>query len=271
MNLLPEVIERDGQPITTSRAVAECFGKQHFHVVRDIESIKEQLAASKLRALELANPKLDSLKNDGSEFFYANFMQETYIDAQGKARPYYIMTKDGFTLLAMGFTGAKALQFKIAYINAFIRMERLLAGNQLTASAEVLQSIERRLSALEQPRTVKPPRELQEIGTIFLEALNHAIDSGQYYIRFKGKPIKEKGDRELLGIRGLYTTAFVAKTAYKIYAEYDKNPLPRLKLWAILEQIGTIEPRDATPMKIKFDTNTSAVIYIQNQKIGGGV
>lgn len=259
MNLLPEVIERDGQPITTSRAVAECFGKRHDHVIRDIENIKEQLAGL----------KLSSLKNDGSEFFYANFIQVTYTDVRGRTQPQYIITKDGFMLLT--FTGAKALQFKIAYINAFNRMERLLAGNQITASAEVLQSIERRLSALEQPRTVKPPRELQEIGAIFLEALNHAIDSGQYYIRFKGKPIKEKGDRELLGIRGLYTTAFVAKTAYKIYAEYDKNPLPRLKLWAILEQIGTIEPRDATPMKINFDTNKWASIHIQNQKIGGGV
>ena len=271
MNLLPEVIERDGQPITTSRAVAECFGKQHKHVMRDIETIKEQLISTNLWRLESTGPKLGSLKNDGSEFFYANFIQSTYTDDRGRTQPQYIMTKDGFTLLAMGFTGAKALQFKIAYINAFNRMERLLAGNQLTTSAEVLQSIERRLSALEQPRTVKPPRELQEIGAIFLEALNHAIDSGQYYIRFKGKPIKEKGDRELLGIRGLYTTAFVAKTAYKIYAEYDKNPLPRLKLWAILEQIGTIEPRDATPMTINFDTNRWAAIYIQNQKIGGGV
>ena len=86
--------------VVSSRKVAEVFEKLHKHVM---ESIRE----------------LDCEE----EFNESNFRPVEYRDAKGEMRPEYLITRDGFTLLAMGFTGAKAMQWKIKYIEAFNKME----------------------------------------------------------------------------------------------------------------------------------------------------
>ena len=132
---LIQICEYNGEAVTTSRAVAEQFGKQHTHVIRDIEEIISQLSQSKIG---LAEPKIGLSSTE--DFAEHNFIEAEYTDAQGKPRKQYILTRDGFTLLAMGFTGAKAMQFKVAYINAFNRMESIISGeNRLgTAKQEAL-------------------------------------------------------------------------------------------------------------------------------------
>jgi Rha family phage regulatory protein len=85
--------------------VADHFGKRHNNVLRDI------------RDLEIPE-----------EFRLLNFEQSSYFNEQNKEQPAVDMTRDGFTLLAMGFTGPKAMQFKIAYLEAFNRMETELQG-----------------------------------------------------------------------------------------------------------------------------------------------
>lgn len=97
--------------VCTSRAVAEIFNKRHDHVLRDIENILENLG----------DPK----------FGGTYFMKSTYKSEQNKKFPEFLLTRDGFALLAMGFTGKKALQFKIAYINRFNEMEHALKDRQL--------------------------------------------------------------------------------------------------------------------------------------------
>ena len=93
------------QIVTDSRTVADSFEKRHDHVLRDIENLKI------------------SLPNFGEMFF-----QTETPDLSGRGRMYktYIMNRDGFTLLAMGFTGAKAMQWKLKYIEAFNEMEKKL-------------------------------------------------------------------------------------------------------------------------------------------------
>ncbi len=95
----------NGVPTTTSLDVALHFGKRHDNVVRAIESLLPQL------------PPVTRL----------NFEASDYTDATGRALPMYRLTRDGFTLLAMGFTGARALEFKLDYLDAFNRMEAELA------------------------------------------------------------------------------------------------------------------------------------------------
>lgn len=104
------------QALTTSLKVAEHFEKRHDHVVRDIENIIEQMASVS------QNPNLGN----------AQMFQKTTYQAEtgGRRYPMYLMNRDGFTLLAMGFTGAKALQFKLDYINAFNTMEQILLNQQ---------------------------------------------------------------------------------------------------------------------------------------------
>lgn len=95
------VIMHNKQAVTTSLRVAEVFGKDHKNVIQSIENLAAEKSAAKF------------------------FAEATY-DNRGKQYPMYYMNRDGFTLLAMGFTGKKALQFKIKYIQAFNSMEATL-------------------------------------------------------------------------------------------------------------------------------------------------
>jgi Rha family phage regulatory protein len=63
-----------------------------------------------------------------AHFNAINFEAVEFTDAKGEQRPAYRITRDGFTLLAMGFTGKRALAFKLAYIEAFNKMEAALRG-----------------------------------------------------------------------------------------------------------------------------------------------
>lgn len=103
--IVPVVSIVNNHPITTSLNVAEVFGKQHRNVMRDI------------KALDVPQ-----------EFHTLNFEHITYRDARGRIQSAYNLTRDGFTILVMGFTGKKAMQFKLAYIDAFNAMEAKLHG-----------------------------------------------------------------------------------------------------------------------------------------------
>lgn len=94
--------ECNGRAFCSSRQMAEEFGKQHDNVLRDIR-------------------ELDCSK----EFFALNFEESNY-KSRGKKFPEYLMTKDGFTFLAMGYRGKKAAKFKEAYIRRFNEMEHFI-------------------------------------------------------------------------------------------------------------------------------------------------
>ena len=118
-------IEND-QLITDSRNVAEVFGKQHGHVLRDIQNIQKDAS------------------NFGEMFF-----ESTMPDSYGRQQRVYLMNRDGFTLLAMGFTGKDAMQWKLKYIDAFNRLEK--AWNSPEAvMARALQFANERLEAVSQ-------------------------------------------------------------------------------------------------------------------------
>ena len=89
----------------TSLDVAETFEKEHKHVLRNIR----ELACS-------------------DEFRQSNFGPSSYVNEQNKKQPMVIMTRNGFTLLAMGYTGELAIKFKEAYIKQFNAMEKALRG-----------------------------------------------------------------------------------------------------------------------------------------------
>ena len=89
----------------TSLQVAEAFGRNHFDVLRDIRN----LAVSQ-------------------EFTDINFYASGYTDSTGRILSMHRLTRDGFMILAMGYTGAKAMALKEAYIAEFNRMEAELAN-----------------------------------------------------------------------------------------------------------------------------------------------
>lgn len=98
---------KNNQAVTTSLMVADAFGKHHKNVIQAIENL-------------LA--KDNELKNE----LVAMFHKGNYVDVKGEKRPMYYMNRDGFSLLVMGFTGKKALEWKLKYIEAFNQMESLL-------------------------------------------------------------------------------------------------------------------------------------------------
>ena len=91
------------QVLTNSLLVSEKFGKEHNKVIRDIQNL-----------------------SCSDEFRAANFGVSSYISLQNKELPMYVMTKDGFSFLVMGYTGVKAGMFKEEYIKAFNKMEETI-------------------------------------------------------------------------------------------------------------------------------------------------
>ena len=107
--------------LVDSRMIAEVFEKEHFHVMRDIDAlVKVDIGESKSGCTEEEPYSVSGLSLD---FIKANFFKSAYTDVQNKKRPCYLLTRDGFTVLAMGYTGKKAMAFKEAYIRRFNEME----------------------------------------------------------------------------------------------------------------------------------------------------
>lgn len=104
----PTLLMADGQPTATSLQVAEHFGKRHTHVLRAIRKLAAELP------------------DEHKPIF--GLMFQTVEVGQGAVRqePIFHMNRDGFSLLAMGFTGKEALRWKLAYITAFNAMEAKL-------------------------------------------------------------------------------------------------------------------------------------------------
>lgn len=97
---------KSGKDVTTSLIVADVFGKEHKNVLRDIK----ELTCSR-------------------EFRERNFALSSYKNLQGKEMPMYEITKDGFSFLAMGFTGEKAGEFKEKFIVEFNKRDSLLKND----------------------------------------------------------------------------------------------------------------------------------------------
>lgn len=102
-----KIVGKEEVTVVTSLDVAETFGKEHYHVIEDIREI----------ASKISTPEFSGL-----------FYETEYKASNGKKNPMYYMNRDGFTLLVMGYTGEKAMQFKMAYIKQFNAMEKALIG-----------------------------------------------------------------------------------------------------------------------------------------------
>ncbi len=92
----------DGEAVTTSLLVAEKFNKRHDTVIRKIENLSQET------------------------FTRLKIAVSDYVDQSGKANKMYLLNRDAFSFVAMGFTGKKADQWKLAFIDGFNRMEQHL-------------------------------------------------------------------------------------------------------------------------------------------------
>ena len=152
LQLNPEyqLYEKDGQPFCDSLQIAETFGKRHDHVIRDIETSLSVFQ-------EIGTPK----------FGESNFTKDAYISLQNKKQPKYLLTKDGFAYITMGFTGKKAAIFKIDYITRFNDMESFIKS-LLTAKLEHPTWTEAIMMSHEEPKHYHFSNEANMINRIVL-------------------------------------------------------------------------------------------------------
>lgn len=137
MNNLINIFENNGQLVASSRQVAGDFEKEHRNVTQGIESLIKELG--------------------GAEKSADLFIKSEYQHEQNKQMyKEYLLTRDGFSLLVMGFTGSKATQWKLKYIEAFNKMEQeLIKQNKPTCIEDVL------ITSLKEMKDVK--KQLQEV------------------------------------------------------------------------------------------------------------
>lgn len=127
---MSELIEmKNGTMTVTSKQISENFGKVHRQVMRDIRELSAKLG----------------------DLGESNFVLSSYTSEQNKVLPCYNITRDGFSLLVMGFTGDEALTWKVKYLQAFNKMEAMLIGGHSTS---VMQSLNEAMRLMEQDQSV---------------------------------------------------------------------------------------------------------------------
>lgn len=194
MKELISIKNHEGEMVVTSREIAENFEKDHKNVIRDIENLIGQLKIEH-------TPKY--------------FIQAEYQHEQNKQTyKEYLLTRDGFTLLAMGFTGSKAIEWKLKYIDAFNKMEQALKEQSKPTCIEDL--------IIMQAQSLKDMREQVN------QANYHALEA---------KAEAEKSREEIQAMRDAITldsngwrketTAIINKIATKLGGFSEVNLLKR--------------------------------------------
>lgn len=187
--------EYEGKPVVSSKEIATNFEKQHKHVLESIENLKEGVAE---KSADL-------------------FIESKYQHPQNKQwYKEYLLTRDGFSLLVMGFTGTKALEWKLKYIEAFNKMEEYIKQQlpQLTRKQELQLAIlngselERVGALKEYEGLIQKPLidEINEKDAIIDKTIS---DEGLFDIGVVGKMLKP------------YNQIFGAKNIFKFLREKD--------------------------------------------------
>ena len=160
MTSLINIKNKEGQLLVSSREVAKNFEKQNQHVMQSIRDLET------------------SVKNSTNLF-----IESVYGDSYGREQREYLLTRDGFSLLVMGFTGKKALEWKLKYVEAFNKMEKTLKeqnnlGN-LSPQLQLLISMELKQAELETAIT-ENKQEIQDMRDVIkLDTTSWRKDTAQ--------------------------------------------------------------------------------------------
>lgn len=157
----------NGKVVVTSKQVSDHFGKVHRQILRDIRD----------------------LICDAGEFGRHSFVLSSYKSLQNKELPCYEMTRDGFSLLAMGFTGKPAIEWKIKYINAFNKMEAEILSNR-TKEISVMDELNKAYLLMESDKEKASVfgsglNEWKKIRKEHMERVNKLQEDVQMLLNFK--------------------------------------------------------------------------------------
>ena len=154
------IVNQNGKLVVDSREVARMLGKEHRHLLRDIQSYVQILGKNAETLATPSQPKFGLAENPSeSNFGLAEkpneskigpadfFIQSTYSDEQGKPRPCYLLTRKGCDMVANKMTGEKGVLFTAAYVTQFDEMEKRLQKPQ--SSLDILEATVRALREME--------------------------------------------------------------------------------------------------------------------------
>ncbi len=147
--VFPKVFHKETVAMTDSLKVAHYFGKRHDNLLATIKNL-----------------------GCSDEFRLLNFKESYYLNEQNKKQPMFYMTQDGFTLLVMGFTGKKAMQFKEQYIKEFNEMKKRLA-TRANMKADQIRMNEAIKYRLEQVGKEDPHAYSRENNLVYVVALGN--------------------------------------------------------------------------------------------------
>lgn len=214
----------NGNDVTTSLLVAEVFGKEHSKVVRDIESL-----------------------SCSASFNAANFGVITYIDSRNREQTAYEMTKDGFSFLVMGYTGAKAGEFKERFINEFNRREALLKDDDyiLMRSQQILQKRVENLQAenkrLEQQNALQEEQLRQSAPKV--EYCNKVLSSKGYLTINMIAACLGISDIKLNKLLCQWGIQYKESGVYYLYSKYRDKGYTVHRPHAYTDSLGNIKTR----------------------------
>lgn len=178
------------QPVTNSLLVAEKFGKEHRNVLSSIRDI----------LMTAENPAVLSM-----------FLESNYLNIQNKEQPMFVMNRDGFSLLVMGFNGKDAMKFKLEFIDEFNKMETLLNSDEyiLMRSQEILNN---RIKLLENENNRKDK---------LIEEKTKQLDESKEWFSIKRYAKIHKLNWRSINWRAL--KALSAENGYKVDKIFDSN------------------------------------------------
>ena len=227
---------QNGEPVVSSRQIAENFGKEHKNVLQTIDNMTAENSA----LLQM-------------------FHLSEYTTSQNKKLPMYLMNRDGFSLLVMGFTGKAALEWKLKYIQAFNEMEKKLATPQMPKLSKELQALfllddrtqrqEQRITALENNMVVDYDQQLS-----LKNAVNHVVVEA-----LGGKNAPAYGDSHVRGM--VYCE--INKDIQMWFRVSSRNNIPRKRFDEAVEYIQRWKPSTNTVMLIQ-QTNGQTSLFDRN-------
>ena len=197
------VFINNDKALTNSLLVAKKFGKEHRHV---LESIRKIMTAENSAVLQM-------------------FEESSYLNEQNKQQPMFIMNRDGFTLLAMGFTGKQAMEFKLDYIGAFNKMEETLKRTSITALPDFTNPAEAARAWAEQFEQRQIEAKRAEEAEEQVLALTSEIESMQPKVSYYDMILDNKSTVTITQIAQDYGMSAIKfnQTLYDLHVQHKVN------------------------------------------------
>lgn len=239
MNQLIEIKNKEGQLVVSSRQIARDFGKEHRVVLKAIDDLINEMGVA--------------------QNYAGLFIPNEYTHEQNK-QTYreYLITRDGFSLLVMGFTGNKALEWKLKYIEAFNKMEETLQtgildnlstemqalimhDKKIQAVVEHIETHDKKIKTLENTMTIDygQQRTLEKlVGNTVLTALG---GKGRAYQKI-GKKVFAECNRDIKDRFNVNSRCNIPKVKFDEACEYIKNWQPCTNTKALIKDCSAAKP-----------------------------